>query len=252
MPVDHKNKIIFVHIPKCGGTSVESFFDMRNKESLYDDLSSDINKNGVTYSLQHLTPNFIKELIPDVYDDYIKFTIIRNPYERVLSEYVWQNIYFPIENQDLSDFNWEIYLELNDDLIKAGVDNENKAKEHWIIHGKKEGRKCSMPKILSVNHFTEWLNTYYSKIDTDHKLPQIDYVYDKKSKKVLVENILRLENIEEDFGNFLKKINYKGENKIEKLNKTNSNKYNDFLTQENKNIIYKIYKKDFNYFNYKK
>lgn len=250
MPVNYKNKIIFVHIPKCGGTSVEVFFNMRNKESLY---STDENViNNVKYSLQHLTPNLIKELIPDIYDDYTKFTIIRNPYERVLSEYVWQNIYFPIENQDLSDFNWEIYLQLNDDLIKVGVDNESKAKEHWTTRGKKEGRKCSMPKILSVNHFTEWLNIYYSKIDTDHKLPQIDYVYDKKSKKVLVENILRLENIEEDFGNFLKKINYRGENKIEKLNKTNSDKYNDFLTQENKDIIYNIYEEDFNYFNYKK
>lgn len=39
------------------------------------------------------------------------------------------------------DFDWKIYLEINDDLIEAGINDETKAIYHWHKYGKSEGRQ---------------------------------------------------------------------------------------------------------------
>lgn len=38
------------------------------------------------------------------------------------------------------DFNWEAYLHNNPDLGLAGINTEEKAKQHWLEYGKNEGR----------------------------------------------------------------------------------------------------------------
>ena len=40
----------------------------------------------------------------------------------------------------MSDFNWRYYILNYEDLRHNNINNENKAKEHWLKHGKKEGR----------------------------------------------------------------------------------------------------------------
>ena len=94
MPIAHQHKTIFVHIPKTGGKSIEyalGVFGSNNKggnrkndEILYG-YQNDSNK-----ALQHLTALEIKSVISnDVYNAYFKFAIVRNPYDRVISEYFW-------------------------------------------------------------------------------------------------------------------------------------------------------------------
>jgi len=39
-------------------------------------------------------------------------------------------------------FNWKYYIDKYDDLKNAGIDNFEKAKEHWILYGNKEKRSC--------------------------------------------------------------------------------------------------------------
>ncbi len=40
-------------------------------------------------------------------------------------------------------FDWEYYINLYEDLRKAGILNEDKAKRHWIKFGMKENRICN-------------------------------------------------------------------------------------------------------------
>ena len=35
MPIDKKKKFAFVHIPKCAGTFVEDYFDIKRSENFY-------------------------------------------------------------------------------------------------------------------------------------------------------------------------------------------------------------------------
>ena len=44
-----------------------------------------------------------------------------------------------------ADFDWEWYLELNPDLIRAGLTTQQKAMEHWLNYGYKENRSYKKP-----------------------------------------------------------------------------------------------------------
>jgi O-methyltransferase len=44
------------------------------------------------------------------------------------------------ESNNLTDFNWEFYLDYYEDLRKAGLKNAEDARNHWINFGSKEGR----------------------------------------------------------------------------------------------------------------
>jgi chondroitin 4-sulfotransferase 11 len=68
--ISHKHKFIFVHIPRTGGTSVERFFN------------EPINW-GNHNSLQWYSQSFGE------YDRYFKFAFVRNPWDKMLSEYFW-------------------------------------------------------------------------------------------------------------------------------------------------------------------
>jgi hypothetical protein len=90
-------KILFVHIPKTGGTTLENFFrdqDMfrQDAEHLYTPWSVFVKKSlreGCRGSLQHLTVKEMRSIFPDKLLTSITdvFTVTRDPYDRLLSEY---------------------------------------------------------------------------------------------------------------------------------------------------------------------
>jgi len=74
MPVSYKHKIIFIHIPKCGGTTIDNLLDI------------------IDYSNQHDTLLQLKsKLDPEIFNTFKKIAIVRNPYTQVLSEYVFRS-----------------------------------------------------------------------------------------------------------------------------------------------------------------
>ena len=80
------NKLIFIHIPKTGGTTIEKFFNLRKKINGYGDASGDFKGK----SLQHLIGLDIRKILGEkVFNNFFKFTIVRNPIDRVISEYYW-------------------------------------------------------------------------------------------------------------------------------------------------------------------
>ena len=65
--INHEHKCIFIHINKCGGCSVDQFF---------------------TGSFQgHLKALEYKKSYPNDFNNYFKFTFVRNPWDRVVSAY---------------------------------------------------------------------------------------------------------------------------------------------------------------------
>lgn len=73
--VDYKHNCIFIHIPKTGGTSVEHAF-------------------GFDYAMlgdrKHQTPQeCIAEVGREIWDRYFKFTFIRNPWDRMVSWWMY-------------------------------------------------------------------------------------------------------------------------------------------------------------------
>ena len=88
--ISHKHKCIFVHIPKTAGTSIEQVIwkeDERIPENLCH--GSKINKYQ-TGGLQHLTASQIRtEIGEDIFSQYYKFTVVRNPWDKAVSQYMY-------------------------------------------------------------------------------------------------------------------------------------------------------------------
>lgn len=101
MPISHKHRAIFVHIPKTGGASIEYALGLiddsndkntENREILHgwiDKSSTDLKSYGfISPVLQHLGIRDLKKILPgDIFRDYFKFAIVRNPWDRMVSNY---------------------------------------------------------------------------------------------------------------------------------------------------------------------
>lgn len=77
--------ILFVHIPKTGGSSIESFLEKHGHLSFKNDKS----KHMTFCSQQHLHANPLKTIRKTKKIDWT-FTIVRHPVARIVSEYKYQ------------------------------------------------------------------------------------------------------------------------------------------------------------------
>jgi len=92
MPVCRKKKIIFIHIPKNAGESVEVALNIYNGDKVENIFGID---NSIV--LQHLTASQLKNLYFNSHEwnNYFKFAIVRNPWSKAVSEYNWYLRYGP-------------------------------------------------------------------------------------------------------------------------------------------------------------
>lgn len=96
--IHHKHKCIFIHINKCAGTSVSLALDMLQTHISADMVFSSELSNDGQYAAwdgwkqgsRRNEHNWMP--LSDVkkyWHDYFKFTIVRNPWERVVSDYYY-------------------------------------------------------------------------------------------------------------------------------------------------------------------
>lgn len=84
--ISHKHKFIFIHIPKTGGTSIEAALHDESCQLLSGEWDYTSSRHA---PLNHLT---LQELAacglatPDQLNSYFKFCIVRNPWDRLISE----------------------------------------------------------------------------------------------------------------------------------------------------------------------
>jgi len=68
--INKHRRVIYIHIPKCAGKSIRDYFKLSPVGGIHADL------------------NIHKKKIAS-YDDYFKFTIVRNPWDRLVSWYLY-------------------------------------------------------------------------------------------------------------------------------------------------------------------
>ena len=230
MPILHSAKIIFVHIPKTGGGTIEKtlgIYGKDNKGSLSPDHSILYGRYKNKF-LQHLTINEIKELNKKEFESYKKISFVRNPYDKIISEYLWRIQVYGKRK-----------LEFKEYIIEEVVPRKNNINKF-------------VKNFYKDESFVPFLDAHY--------INQVDYLF--LNKKLAVDEIGKFENFEDDFTRIFNKkpintkvhkskINYTYYLIKKILPKFLANKmYRKYYDYETENIIRKEFSKDIEIFNY--
>tara|TARA_B100000886_G_scaffold332894_1_gene286143 strand:- start:3509 stop:5140 length:1632 start_codon:yes stop_codon:yes gene_type:complete len=189
-----KKLLLFIHIPKTGGSYIENEF-LKNGYLVGQYFKRNpIYINNYRCNNWHTPPKYMNNID---FNNYIVFTVVRDPLSRFLSEVNWDS--FP---------------------------------------------KYYRNKIKDINTFisTNFKNNDINYDGDCHLVPQIEYLYDKRGKRI--ENILKQENLNEDLDKFIKKYNLDIVLSYSKNNEKERNNTLNDIGYENVILLKKIYKND--------
>lgn len=210
------NKIkvgVFISIPKCASKTILEMFEL-GKNRDWDALYGE--NHFIMYE-NHQRLKVLEELY-DLSNMYI-FTFVRNPYDRIKSWFYY--------HKNIKNLNFYKHKSLNE-WISGGC------KTHVFKQNGTDWNKENKSVLLQYNYIEG-----KSKIDFIGKIEN----FENDCKEI----ILNLNNIFQK-NNIPKKITYK-----DITNNTTDEKYKvEEITDENKELIYNLFKKDFEYFNYDK
>jgi hypothetical protein len=121
MPVDHGRKLLFIHIPKTGGTTILSMLGLWKKERS-PDLSTLFGDFG-PFDLQHLTLSQARQFLTRAeWTSYFRFAFVRNPWDRAVSSALWRTRFRDEGIRDLRDYiDWAERVNRNGPRARSDV-----------------------------------------------------------------------------------------------------------------------------------
>ena len=243
-----KKNILLLHIPKTGGNSIYNYFSKLENFNIYS-IGHDINscKTGGEIKLfvdgKHVKDSFIDNL-----NNFFKITTVRNPYDRIVSQYNFEIT--ALENHlKMFEIAKEKYNEKLNKLefsIRKSIFNEVNFDWHSKdikINLKTLSKYNSVKKqyeFLKSLGFKKWVKFYGSKHKYNYKtfIEKSDYV-------------IKFENMDTDIEKLKVLLDIKTDSKILHLMKSNRKlDYRDYYDEETKEIVYKLFEDDIKLFNY--
>ena len=191
MPYFKNAHLLFIHIPKTGGSNIENFFMnyLKQNPTINQLLSNNLNLKINNHSLQHMTYQEIynnKDFFNINFDSKIKIlTVVRNPYNRIISDLFYLKIANKKNNKNEIEKIIEKYLN-NDHLYdnhkleqyKFLTDNDNKILKDIIILNS-ETLNDQMNE-LGFPEFSNFCNQTNTKITKDY----YDYLNEASIKMI--------------------------------------------------------------------
>ena len=125
--ISHKLKFIFIHIPKTSGNSLSLFLkhlvdnmviQRNSKMGLNQGIDIICEKNK--RDIKHNKIAYYKNTYGERINNYFKFTIVRNPYDRMLSYYFWIK---GKNNQEFNKNEFINFIKINSCFQHEYIDN---------------------------------------------------------------------------------------------------------------------------------
>lgn len=135
--INHQKKVIFLHIPKCAGKTVEHLLFGRNAEPR---------------SADHRLPyQYIEEFGEEVWNEYFKCAFVRNPFDKLVSSYLYRKARW--KNIGKNDFRHYVHW-------KMGSPQDYIEQTEWTISNGKP-----IDFIGRVENFTPHMNVLLQKLN---------------------------------------------------------------------------------------
>ena len=230
-----EEKIVFVHINKCAGSSVEVFFNEYPRD-------------------QHWTMKEYESKIKNWDDiDYV-FTIVRNPWDRLFSWFAWCN-------RDELWYNWNqahVQIYHQKEYLWGMHGGHPKVNSDWYEKFRKPFKKFiqSIETANDTHAFPVYKESSWNK--GRWVANQTDWLKDSE-EYMDVDKILKFENLDEDFKNMLEDIKPKFSEKRQKIfNKElpqakvlrHKPHYSLFYDDDSIDLVSKLYADDIKTFDY--
>lgn len=205
-----------MHIPKTAGTSVEAVLGMHGDKHdigikpYFNQVRDEQRLYGG--ELQHLTAARIRAMLRDeaTFREYFKFTIVRNPWERLVSTCAWTGQKWARgEELEPAPFD-ELVRQLHEVCLAA--------------------RRAASPPPLS-----------------HHLQPQFQYVCDEKLQP-MVDFIARYENLEQDWRRVCARLNI--DLPLPRRMRSHHRPYREYYSDETRAMVAEVYARDAELFDY--
>ena len=165
--------IIYVHIPKTGGTSIRKLLvNLKNNDVLDSDkkkyyYSEELKRRKIS-SIHGKARDYLEFIEQDLWSKSLKFASVRNPWDLMVSSYHW-----------------------------------------WLQNGNKFNRLKNMYLDISKMNFEEYLKSSYGANMINECVGNIEDWFLDKDKNLILDGLVRLEHFENDFLKLIQKSNKK-------------------------------------------
>jgi len=234
----HDKKILFVHIPRTGGVSVERHFDW---------------EGGVGWKDSNLAQHLTLEEYSWSYDlnNYFKFAFVRNPWDRLVSWFLWsqaENLYFDyalknkIPQEEIPTTRFDSWVKGR--LLLTSAENILSEKDSFFSVKKSFGEFLEEleRKPLLYNKKYDDIKVLENRLKGRWVLPQVEWLKTQAGEKM--DYIGRFESLQKDFKYVLKKT----KSKISRLGYTGKIRskpnYKRFYTRKTQSIVREMYNED--------
>ena len=242
MNESHKYRLVFFHIPKCAGVSVRRAVGIDKKSHNF----------PFTNVSTALAIDVRAQTDDSVYNNYHKFSIVRNPYERMVSLYNFRK-----QGNDLYT-----YADMAESPV--GPDGREWGFNEWILNPEMKGTdKNGQKRMLSMSYFNAYwyfkdsgrgyIGRNYLRTHLEF-LNQVDVLSNPfTGGRLMADTILRQENLEEEWNEMFNKLGYKAPS-IKKHNTSKHIKkkthYSHYYNDESYEFVTKLFSKDLKFFGY--
>jgi len=230
--ISHKHKLIYIHIPKTGGTYLEEEILRKEYEAIgwqsaryIEDLDEEflLRQDGLAKVINY-------------YSNYRIFTFVRNPWARALSLYL---MYEKDANLKRNDF---------DEFISCLLEFSNSG---WDLGQRKEVFSKFLDRTIERGEKRDWWidQLAYHSIE-QYRFLLKDPVFFNTGVNKSIDFIGKFENLHEDFLSMCNKFNLPKPKNFHQKDNPVGDDYKRFYNNKTRSIIKQIYHRDIELFNY--